>query len=283
MMDDHKQKRLILSPGEVAPSVTVSNYFSPKPDRNTWGPRVISDFELIYIGSGFFSLNQEGGEYVAGKGDVLCIMPGVKHVFRQLESSGKEGLISCIHLELLPGKHYLDGDYRPETMPMMITSVLNDRDIPLLFAKAAELFNRDSGRYTGELLALTVKELWLRLAEYWENGGIILRSRRTEKMLEYIEQNLFSDISRQSLAREFGVTPEYVNTIFRRELNTTPVTYIRRRRIAKAHYYLSQEGRSIKETAMLTGYHDEYYFARVFKKVSGVTPGRVAGRRKAER
>ena len=43
-------------------------------------------------------------------------------------------------------------------------------------------------------------------------------------------------------------------------------------RISRAKQLLA-EGKSIKEVAALVGYSDVFYFMRIFKKVTGITPG----------
>jgi AraC-like DNA-binding protein len=264
---------------EVKPAPAHCNLFRCASGQS-WGPREIPDFELIYIFSGFFSYRTEKKEYVCSPGNVLCVYPGIPHTLRHIEHSKGIPVISCIHLELLPGKRFLKGDYSIEIEPEIIIETGKDSDIPVLFKKCRDLFENRYSKYSDLLISTVIKELWIRLFEYWENGGTSPLSERTSRILRFINENITSKISRSDIAEKFKLTPEYVNEIFRKELVTTPVRYINGQRVNLAYYHLVQNGCSVKEAALLSGFDDEFYFSKVFKKIKGFSPSEATGRKK---
>ena len=53
----------------------------------------------------------------------------------------------------------------------------------------------------------------------------------------------------------------------------SPVQYITRKRIERAELLLLTENLPVKEVAFELGFSDLSYFIRLFKKVTGKTPG----------
>ena len=60
--------------------------------------------------------------------------------------------------------------------------------------------------------------------------------------------------------------------LFREHLNTTAGNYITLRRMEKARHLLAFSSLPITEIAEQCGYRYEYYFAREFKRHSGISP-----------
>jgi transcriptional regulator GlxA family with amidase domain len=118
------------------------------------------------------------------------------------------------------------------------------------------------------------KELWLRLAEYWEKGSDKQVSSRMRQMMLYIQKNINSLPTRNDLAEKFHITPEHVNALFKKELGMTPTKYQQRMRIYSACSFLREKGLSIKEAAEKTGFCDEFHFSKVFKKIMGASPSK---------
>ena len=56
-------------------------------------------------------------------------------------------------------------------------------------------------------------------------------------------------------------------------------TYINRVRIDNAKLFLLNDDISLTDVAYLSGFDDQSYFSKIFKKVTGVTPGRFRSKR----
>ena len=267
-----------LTAEDVRPEVNVANYFDPRPGT-VWGPRRIPDFELILVVSGRSSYAEEGGgwrETLVDPGQVLRIPPETTHIFKTCEEPGQH-TIACIHLEPLKGFRWVEGGRRPEPPPLL-TDVAGDFAVHELFARAAETFS-GVGKHRACILEKIAAELWLRLAEYWEGGHAPRQSPLLKAMKAYLDRNLVQKLSRRDLAREFKVTPEHVNAVFKRELGVSPTQYVHRSRVYLACRCLREEGLGVKETAGRVGFEDEFHFSKVFKKVTGQAPNVFRGRR----
>ena len=96
----------------------------------------------------------------------------------------------------------------------------------------------------------------------------------------YICENGTSAISRWQMADAVNVSEDYLTRIFKKEMGLSPWDYLNRYRISLASNLLQETGKSISEIALATGFKDQAYFCRVFRKVKGVNPGRIRSSRK---
>ncbi|NOY74813.1 MAG: helix-turn-helix transcriptional regulator [Kiritimatiellaeota bacterium] len=264
---------------DVEPLVRQANYFKLSGGERSWGPRSISDYELIHIAAGDFAYdNLETGEsFSVPEGATLCIPPAERHLFRMVAERPYGSIIACVHFELLGNGTRVNGDYIPEPEPPLIT--LTDGSVPIhqLFRNCRDVFERYGPRRDA-LLSVMLKEIWLRLSEFWSGEPHSIVAKRTEAMLGFIRENAPRVVSRRELGGRFGLTPEHVNAIFKKELGMTPTEVSHRIRVNLACGYIQEDGLSLQQTAEKCGFRDEYHFSRVFKKVMGIPPGKFAGR-----
>ncbi len=95
----------------------------------------------------------------------------------------------------------------------------------------------------------------------------------------YIEKNICSDISAAELAEYFGLSPARFNDRFKADTGQTPADFIRRIKCSKAQEMLAETKRPITEIAFDLGFSSSQYFASVFKKYTGMTPGQFRKKR----
>lgn len=91
------------------------------------------------------------------------------------------------------------------------------------------------------------------------------------KIKEYIDCNYKKELSLQYLADVFRLSPAYLSTLFKNANGTGVVDYINRVRINKAKELLKNTEMSIKDISEESGFTNYNSFARVFKKVTGIS------------
>jgi DNA-binding LacI/PurR family transcriptional regulator/AraC-like DNA-binding protein len=96
-----------------------------------------------------------------------------------------------------------------------------------------------------------------------------------KKAILYLNQHAESHISRWKLADSVNVSEDYLTRIFHREMGFPLWEYLNRYRIKLAMELLVHTNDTIYEIAMRTGFQDQAYFCRVFKKICGVPPGQL--------
>lgn len=89
---------------------------------------------------------------------------------------------------------------------------------------------------------------------------------------DYIEQHYAKEITLQFIAERYFLSREYISRKFKQEMGENLSEYISRIRMDKAKLLLVNPQLRIADIAEMVGYHDEKYFSKVFKKVTGLSP-----------
>jgi len=82
-----------------------------------------------------------------------------------------------------------------------------------------------------------------------------------------------SSLSVASLAQRLGCSADYLSHLFRTARGEKLTTYIEELRMLRAAELLTETGLSCKEAAWASGYSNQSYFIRCFRKRWGASPG----------
>ena len=96
--------------------------------------------------------------------------------------------------------------------------------------------------------------------------------RTYESICLYVQENFHSPITRESVAEHFGLAPNHVSRLFRKEGFMRFNDYLNLVRVNRAKFMLQNYSMTLKEIAAGCCYSDAAYFCRVFKKICKVTP-----------
>ena len=103
-------------------------------------------------------------------------------------------------------------------------------------------------------------------AENSQNALVMAHVRR------YLEDNYMFDISLDSVGEILHISPAYLSAQFKKYQKMNFLDCLTELRINAAKELLNDPFRSSAEVASMVGYEDASYFARAFKKRTGVTP-----------
>jgi len=96
--------------------------------------------------------------------------------------------------------------------------------------------------------------------------------RTYETICLYVQENFHRPITRETVAQHFGLAPNHISRLFRKEGFMRFNDYLNLVRVNRAKFMLQNYGMTLKEIAASCCYSDPAYFCRVFKKVCKVTP-----------
>ncbi len=91
------------------------------------------------------------------------------------------------------------------------------------------------------------------------------------RIKDIIDKRYMENLSLQDIADELGFSDTYTSKLFKKELGINFAQYLNDVRIQKAKELLEGTNKTLAEIAELTGYNDEKYFMRIFKKNVGIT------------
>ena len=97
-------------------------------------------------------------------------------------------------------------------------------------------------------------------------------SKVVQTTILLIDSDLAADLSLHALAKNQGISPGYLSTVFRQETGKTVTAYIREKRMRHACHLLGTTNLQIQTVAMHCGILDVHYFSKIFKAEVGMTP-----------
>jgi len=93
-----------------------------------------------------------------------------------------------------------------------------------------------------------------------------------EQALQYIHEHYAEQLSVSNISSEFEIERRRFAYLFEQHTGMNPSTYITEYRIRRAKDLLEYGGIPVAEIAECVGYIDCFYFSRVFKKCTGLSP-----------
>ena len=118
------------------------------------------------------------------------------------------------------------------------------------------------------------KELAPELSEDVSYGYSDDVMRRMMNVTDYIKNNLTADdLSQGAMAEMAGISREYFSRIFKNVTGMNYSKWLNMIRLEKATELLAEEGRTLTEIAMLSGFQSIPSFNRVFREEKGIAPG----------
>lgn len=103
------------------------------------------------------------------------------------------------------------------------------------------------------------------------------KSAIIEPAINYIHLNYYKEnISIEYLASLCGISTVHLRNTFTKKFAVSPVKYINALRMTRAKELLGSQFYTVSEVCFLSGYNDESYFSREFKKQFNMTPGEYA-------
>ncbi|MBQ8357429.1 MAG: helix-turn-helix transcriptional regulator [Clostridia bacterium] len=213
-----------------------------------------------------------GAAYPARRGMLLCAKPGQERY--------SDFPVRCSYIRIQPRK---------------------DSDIDRLLATAPDCIYMEDEAEAEELLGLFVKlcslligtvperedlntlranavllDILYRLGRLWQGSGDVTAKTPIHRLAadayEYFNEHYAEDCSLKTVAAALHVSPNYLHSVFLREVGVTPFAYVTDKRVRCAKRLIAAGERSMLEIALEVGFCSQSHFNKVFKEQTGMTP-----------
>jgi two-component system response regulator YesN len=151
-----------------------------------------------------------------------------------------------------------------------------------------DLLSKDSEPFYNLVFLDTIPQVFLWLDELQENltskvqkDFEMNRNWIIVNVKQYIENHYNETLSQTDIAREFDVSAGYISTMFKKYNDIGFAECVAQAKIMHAKKLLAEGKLKIYEISDAVGYSDSYYFSKVFKKITGISPKDYAARQKA--
>lgn len=92
--------------------------------------------------------------------------------------------------------------------------------------------------------------------------------------INYIRHHYTQHISLDEVAKHVHLNASYLSRVFKEEMQTNFVTYVNNLRVETGKKLLLDSSVPLLEVAGMVGFDEQSYFTKVFKKTTGITPGK---------
>lgn len=93
-----------------------------------------------------------------------------------------------------------------------------------------------------------------------------------QTVCEYLNTHYTQKITLPELSRQFHLSTNYLCSLFRETTGFSVIEYLNARRVEAAKLHLITTNCRIQDIAQAVGVPDEFYFSRLFKRSTGITP-----------
>lgn len=255
------------------------------PGPNKHFQRISNEYILYMIRDGHMKLVENDIMYQLYPGDILLLEPSLLHYGIKSNS-----LIEYSFLHISFGKDVTNSEEDKNFHVLEQLSQIKKISFPMeLFQNMVSLFEELKKTYhsTSPFRSTKIRSLFylflIQILEF-QNGFIPTsaefnqeKKRSPQKLSsrdlsDFLRQNCQRTIRSHDLEKTFHHNFDYMNRIFKTDFGMTIFQYLEDYRISEAKKMLQTHAFSISQIAESLGFCNTYYFSRVFKKKTGVSP-----------
>ena len=101
-----------------------------------------------------------------------------------------------------------------------------------------------------------------------------LSRERLKRVRDYIEAHLDNRLTLTDLARVACLSPYHFSRSFKQSIGIGPQRYVIQRRLERAKAMIRRTNQPLAEIAQQVGFADQSHLTSIFRRETGVTPGR---------
>ncbi len=138
-----------------------------------------------------------------------------------------------------------------------------------------EKYIQEMGRYsTIEDMALWLSGVLTAFSARLFDAKDARHSATIRKVAAYIRRNYMRKITLNDISDHVHFSVSYLSKLFKEEMDINLSNYINLVRVENCKMLLMDRSVPLADIAYMSGFEDQSYFSKVFKKISGMTPGR---------
>lgn len=266
--------------------------------------RLIDEYILYAVKSGELYIKEGNEEYILKKGDIILLEPNIVHtgfreaccsyyyvhfkhpgilkvedksydeISKEIISNRKLSLTSDLFSDRTPTDSicYIPKFYHYENEPELMS----------FFKDANDDFHQKYENYK-KVASLKLLELLIRIYREYTSTKIdniqthfskaFIKSR---SIADYLNKEYRGKITSKEIENLFESNYDYLNRIFQKMTGYTIFNYLNILRVNKAKELIDTTFIKFSEIGYLVGVEDPYYFSKLFKKYTGMTPSQYS-------
>ncbi len=246
----------------------LGDYYVVRGSNYNFPGEVLDFWEITYVDDGTLITDIDGKEFTLNPQEIIFYAPGQEHNQRTTTTCSYLTIVFDMDIskedgELLKNKVFKAGQKEAETLSWFNSSSKEYNSLtPMVLTSAVQIFIVS---LLSNYQSPTNKPIITKMQQKYDNellGEIAL----------YIQENIYSPLNVEDICQRFSLSRSSIQTLFAKNLNTSPKQYISDLKFAKAKQMIKESTYSISEIARICGFSSIHYFSRVFKEKYGITP-----------
>ncbi len=233
--------------------------------------RTLKDYDLWFVWAGRGAMHLESETIPLHAGTCVWMQPGRRYITTH-DSAHPLG-VNFFHFNVLdergaPARRHF-------TPPVEWMRVRHLPFADTVMQRILTLRGEPGGRETGDVLFAALLAELVRDSAHQAGFPPGIRSEHVESIHELmttIRSSPSTVVSVVQLARRHGYSVSHFSRVFAAVAGVRPQTFVINARLDRARELLSLTSKTIGEIATTAGFSDIYYFSRLFKLRTGVTP-----------
>jgi AraC-like DNA-binding protein len=243
------------------------------------GTMFLEDHMLLFVLKGRYTVRFGSQTFIVKQNEMVLLQKSIVIEYEKSGEAESEYLLDYIMFFLkddLLNEFIKMADLKPGfpaiAVPVSVNSV-NERLISYI-ESLKPLFNESSDIGNG-LVKIKLLELLFDVADADDHflfQFLQLKRKERRSIAEVIEENIFNPVSLNDLAYLSGRSLSTFKREFKEIYNTSPLQWIRNRRLDRARELLTHSPLSVTDICFTTGFENTAHFSKVFKERFGVSP-----------
>lgn len=250
--------------------------------------------EIAYVNAGH-GLHQVGNaQYAVSKGSLTIINTNIPHAFICNAEAGEMEIFNCVFIpEFIDFSLLNTNDFKDVAASILFNSffiedgpVINlqlkgsqQLEIEELYRKMQQEFFTAPKGYVNVIRSLLIETLtkifrFLEAENVQDNKIISRKTEIVNEAVSFLKLNYSSSqLNINEVALRTFLSPSYLSRLFKENTGSSFSEYLQNIRISEACSLLKKTDAKIIDIMQEVGFRDIKHFNRLFKKVTGKTPG----------
>ncbi|MBW7452650.1 AraC family transcriptional regulator [Paenibacillus sepulcri] len=243
------------------------------------GTMLLEDHLLLFVLDGKYTVRFGDQEFTVRKNEMVLLQ---KSIVVEFEKSGEEESNYLLNYMMFFLKEELitefikmadlQNAYPAAIVPISISAV-NDRLVS--YIESLKPYFKEPEQVEDGLVKVKLLELLFDVANANEKflfQFFMLKRKERKNITEVIEENITNPVSLNDLAYLSGRSLSSFKRDFQAIYNTSPLQWIRNRRLDMAKELLTHSSLSVTDACFSTGFENAAHFSKVFKERFGYSP-----------
>ncbi len=242
-------------------------------------------WEMVYVDSGMVEVTSDGKPLILKQGEIIFHKPNEFHTIRSYDSSPNIFVISfvCKSAAMRFFENYTDAvsKHLKPLLAGIIHEAENTYYIPKNDTSPIKLELKPTAKVGGEQLIQLYLEQFLitLLRDVSEKQEISflptkesVETQLVSQIKQFIRSKAAEKVKVEDICNTFGYSKSYLSLLFKEQTGYPLSQYHTRCQIEEAKKMIRQNRYNISQISDLLGFDNPQYFARVFKRVTALTP-----------